>query len=136
MPRLWRAFSANSAIGSPLGWFKEGWQRSPVMATQLWVAELALGVVGVTAMHLVPTLHAPGCIGKITALVVSRESRARGVGTALVRAAENWAKAQGAYRFEVVSGNHRPDAHRFYIRLGYRAPDQVRFTKDAGGSSD
>jgi GNAT superfamily N-acetyltransferase len=102
----------------------------------VWVAELALGVVGVIAMHLVPTLHAPGCIGKITALVVSRESRARGVGTALVRAAENWARAQGAYRFEVVSGNHRPDAHRFYVQLGYRAPDQVRFTKDAGGYSD
>ena len=100
-------------------------------ADAVLVAICARTVVGVIGMHLVPTLHAPGCLGKITALAVSETARARGVGTALVRAAEAWAEAQGARRFEVVSGNHRPEAHRFYARLGYRAQAQVRFAKDA-----
>ena len=76
-------------------------------------------------------LHAPGCTGKITALVVAEAWQRQGVGALLVAAAETWATARGARRFEVVSGNQRLEAHRFYLRLGYRAAGQLRFTKDA-----
>ncbi|MEP7098669.1 MAG: GNAT family N-acetyltransferase, partial [Dokdonella sp.] len=44
-----------------------------------------LGVVGV---HLLPLLHAPGLLGRITSLSVATEARGNGVGKALVAAAE------------------------------------------------
>ncbi|HEY7414172.1 MAG TPA: GNAT family N-acetyltransferase [Ktedonobacteraceae bacterium] len=66
--------------------------------------------------------------GEIIALVIEQEYRSRGVGARLVAAGEHWFQERGASRIIVGSGNWRPDAHRFYERLGYQATG-VRFVK-------
>jgi GNAT superfamily N-acetyltransferase len=76
------------------------------------------GVLGVIAVHRIPVLHAPGPVGYITALVTAPAVRGRGVGRALVGAAEEWARARGCVRLIVTSAERRHDAHAFYERCG------------------
>jgi GNAT superfamily N-acetyltransferase len=49
-------------------------------------------------------------------LAVDPERRSRGVGTALLDAAKDWARGAGATHIELYSGLARSDAHRFYAR--------------------
>jgi GNAT superfamily N-acetyltransferase len=51
-------------------------------------------------------------------LAVAPEQRSRGHGKALLDAAKDWARAQGATHLELDSGEARADAHRFYEREG------------------
>ena len=85
-------------------------------------------VLGVASVHVLPLFHAPGSLGRLTALAVRRSAQRRGVGRALVAAAEGFAWAAGCARMEVTSGDHRPAAHAFYKALGY-AEDERRFIK-------
>ena len=88
------------------------------------------GLLGVVSMHVIPLFHAPGNLGRITALAVRRGAWGGGVGRALVRAAEAYAWARDCRRVEVTSGDHRPGAHAFYRALGY-AVDERRFITHA-----
>jgi GNAT superfamily N-acetyltransferase len=56
---------------------------------------------------------------QVMALVVDEACRSRGIGAALMKAAEEWARANAAERVRVGSRITRMDAHRFYERLGY-----------------
>lgn len=67
---------------------------------------------------------------EILALSVDENNRSNGIGAALLRTAEEWAREQGARRVRVRSNVIRKDAHRFYEREEY-APvkDQRVFEK-------
>lgn len=56
---------------------------------------------------------------QVMGLVVEEACRSRGMGAALMDAAEGWARARGADHVRVGSRISRTDAHRFYERLGY-----------------
>jgi len=88
----------------------------------------AAGIVGVVSVHVLPLFHAPGNLGRVTALVVLKSHRVRGIGRALMAAAETFAWEHECQRVEVTSGDHREDAHAFYARLGYQV-DERRFLK-------
>ena len=64
----------------------------------------------------------------VETLVVAPEAEGRGVGAALMRHAETWARARGfaEVSLDVFAGNDR--ARAFYERLGYR-PDHLRLAK-------
>ena len=51
-------------------------------------------------------------------LAVDPELRSRGIGSALLAAAREWARDQGASHLELDSAESRHDAHRFYEREG------------------
>jgi GNAT superfamily N-acetyltransferase len=51
-------------------------------------------------------------------LAVHPDRRLRGIGTELVRRAQEWARERGATHFELDTGIARTDAQRFYERLG------------------
>lgn len=88
----------------------------------------AAGVIGVASLHILPLFHAPGNLGRLTALAVRPDHQGRGVGRALVAAAEAFAWKADCRRLEVTSGDHRVGAHAFYERLGYKV-DERRFVK-------
>jgi GNAT superfamily N-acetyltransferase len=92
------------------------------------VAEIDGRVVGLITSHILATLHHTEPVALLTTLVVSEGARGAGVGRELVRAAEDWARGEGAERMSVTSGLQRADAHQFYERLGY-ARTGVRFGK-------
>lgn len=93
------------------------------------VADLEGQVVGVLGLHLIPTLHAAGFLGKVTALVVLDSYRGQGIARALLAEAEYFSAAAGALRMEVLSGNHRTEAHQFYRGAGYSTSDHSRFVR-------
>ena len=85
-------------------------------------------LVGCIGLHTMELFHAPGRLGRITALVVADAARRVGVGSALVQAGEEHFRSCECVRAEVTSGDHRPEAHRFYEALGYTL-DERRFLK-------
>jgi GNAT superfamily N-acetyltransferase len=85
-------------------------------------------IVGVVSIHITPLFHAPGHLARVTALSIRDGHQRRGVGKALMVAAEQWSWDSGAVRVDLTSGNHRPEAHRFYESLGY-GTDSRRFVK-------
>ena len=67
---------------------------------------------------------------EIAGLVVDETARSAGVGAALLRAAESWARAQGHARLRVRSNVIRQRAHEFYKREGFvEKKRQVVFAK-------
>jgi GNAT superfamily N-acetyltransferase len=95
----------------------------------VFVACHGMLVVGVVSIHLTPLFHAPGYLARVTALSIRNGHQRQGVGKALMAAVEQWSWASGAARVDLTSGNHRPEAHRFYESLGY-GTDSRRFVKN------
>jgi GNAT superfamily N-acetyltransferase len=71
--------------------------------------------------------------GHVSVLAVAEAFEGRGVGGALMRAAEDWARGRGYRRLtlNVFEGNAR--ARAVYAHLGYR-PETMRYVKFLDGS--
>lgn len=85
-------------------------------------------LAGVATVHRMIVLQRSRPVGRITALVVDNHLRGRGVGRALVGAAEEMLTRTGCGLIEVTSNMRRVDAHAFYERLGYERTS-FRFAK-------
>lgn len=120
-----------AALGYPASIFEVSERITKCTATpdsNVFVAEADDLVVGVASFHRIPLLHADGFVGRITSLFVASSHRKRGVGRALIATVEEYGWRLGCIRMEVTSGDHRPEAHTFYERVGYRQ-DCRRFLK-------
>ncbi|MHB1223628.1 MAG: GNAT family N-acetyltransferase, partial [Gemmatimonadaceae bacterium] len=95
----------------------EEWQSAGNAAL---VAERPDGTLaGVATLHHMLVLHRPRPVGRITALVVDAPVRGKGIGRALVAAAEETLASAGCGLLEITSNVRRADAHAFYEHLGY-----------------
>jgi N-acetylglutamate synthase-like GNAT family acetyltransferase len=73
---------------------------------------------------------AEGLTGEIVSLVVSAMHRGEGIGKGLVSHAEAWLKTKGCNRIRVRANAVRKEAHRFYLKLGFKEiKTQKIFTK-------
>ena len=86
---------------------------------QIFVAEDDNKVVGYIGCvnYLAFELENEGM--KIIALAVSKEYRRKGIGTQLLKTAEQWAKENNVEVVLLNSGLPREDAHSFYESQGY-----------------
>jgi GNAT superfamily N-acetyltransferase len=89
--------------------------------SQVLVAEHEGALLGFVAFHAMPRFEHDDRIVRILALVVDAGARERGVGRALMAAAEGAATALGAAFIEITAGHHRPEARRLYESAGYDA---------------
>lgn len=87
--------------------------------TVLVAAEPDGKILGVATLHRMAVLHRPRPVGRITALIVDTAARGRGVGRALVAAAESWSVSGGCGLLEITSNFRLSEAHAFYEHLGY-----------------
>lgn len=94
------------------------------------VAELEGKAVGCLSTSIMRVLHRPAPVGRISMMVVDAAVRGRGIGAALVRAAESALLARGCRLVEVTSNLARAEAHAFYEHLGYERTS-FRFARDA-----
>lgn len=96
--------------------------ETPLVAT---VGKALEGMCGVSARVVI---HRPAPLGRITALVVTKEAQGHGLGRMLVGAAEEWMRGKGCQLVEVTSNDRRAEAHAFYRHLGYERTS-IRFFK-------
>lgn len=88
--------------------------------------ETVIGYVHASDYDVIYADHMKDIMG----IAVASEFRGMGVGAALLRAVEEWAKASGAAGIRVNSGSSRTGAHEFYRRCGYtNEKQQHRFLK-------
>jgi GNAT superfamily N-acetyltransferase len=83
------------------------------------VAESNGQVIGLATIIVRHVIHYDTPFARLAALVVATGRRKSGVGAALVEAAERIARGAGCSVMEITSGDHRPEAHAFYRRLGF-----------------
>jgi len=93
------------------------------------VAELDGTVVGMATVVVRHVMNNDAPFGRLASVVVTESARSRGIGAALVGRSEEICRAAGCFAMEVTSADHRPRAHDFYRRLGYRERPR-RFIKD------
>jgi len=94
------------------------WEQTP--RAEVLVAECDGAVVGVAAVSASPHLARPGRTARLAGLVVAATHHRRDIGTALVHAAENRARAWQCDRLELTSSRRRAAAHAFYLARGYK----------------
>jgi aminoglycoside 6'-N-acetyltransferase I len=87
--------------------------------TTILVAEAQGRVVGCVTVHLFHAMHLDEPAAWLTALVVDQSARGQGVGSALVKSAEEWAMQHGAPRISLTSALRRKEAHEFYKSRDY-----------------
>jgi GNAT superfamily N-acetyltransferase len=93
--------------------------RDADRAQAAFVACEVTDVIGWVEIAIEHRLQAPP-FALVGGLVVKYGARSRGVGRALCVRAEAWAWEQGVDTVRVTSRSTRADAHRFYLRDGYR----------------
>jgi GNAT superfamily N-acetyltransferase len=86
------------------------------------VTDEAAAVVGTMQLTLIPGLSRKGATRlQIEAVRLASPVRGSGLGTALMEWAHEFGREHGAVLAQLTSDKSRPDAHRFYERLGYSA---------------
>ena len=96
------------------------WAQWAAEGNDALVADRGDGTLaGLATLHRTRVLHRPAPVGRITALVVDAAERGRGIGRALVAAAEERLTRDGCILLEITSNLRRTDAHAFYERIGY-----------------
>ena len=108
-----------------LGYFKssDDWET--------FVAVIDDEVVGFVGVMKNLAYNIEGLYAQIMALAVSVKTRRCGVGTALVKRAEEWSLSCGITSVGLNSNMRRLDAHAFYEDLGY-TKKSFSFTKALG----
>ena len=98
--------------------------------SQAWVAEVEPGTI-IGWLQVSDTRHLESdSVAEVVGLVVADGQRGKGVGRALMAAAEQWANGRGHNEVIVRSNVVRGDAHEFYKRLGYAiVKSQYKFRK-------
>jgi ribosomal protein S18 acetylase RimI-like enzyme len=88
-------------------------------------------LVGTDGERLVGSIVAgwDGWRGQLSRLAVHPDARRRGLGTALVRAAEDRLRGLGARRIAAIVVDDHETALAFWAAVGYDLAPHVRFTK-------
>ena len=106
------------------------YDRSPEY--EVFVAEDEDKIVGCISLHVMKLFHMKGNVGRITSIVVPRESRRNGIGKDLINVADRYFRSMGCVKAEVTSADHRKNAHKFYQSVGF-VLDERRFIKNYRG---
>ena len=89
---------------------------------RLLVVEAQGQIAGSAVLIIVPNLsHQGRPYAIIENIVIDTGARGAGYGEKLVRYAIEEARKAGCYKLSLTSNKRRPDAHRFYERLGFQA---------------
>jgi GNAT superfamily N-acetyltransferase len=85
------------------------------------VAAAAGKIVGTCHVIVVPHLgHALKPFAIVENVVVDAQERSSGIGQHLMAAAGDLARRRGCYKLALTSNVARPQAHKFYERLGWK----------------
>lgn len=87
-------------------------------------------IAGVIHVEKYNVLYFP-TMANILGIAVAADFRRQGIGSALLKRAEEWARENGASSMRLNSGESRKQAHEFYRAQGYiDDKKQLRFIKE------
>ena len=96
----------------------------------VFVAECESRIAGVIHVEKYNVLYFPP-MANILGIAVASDFRRQGIGTALLKQAEAWARQNGITCMRLNSGSSRTQAHEFYRAQGYTdEKTQLRFIKN------
>lgn len=90
---------------------------------ELIVVELeGQGIIGCLQLSFIPYLTYQGGVrAQIEAVRIRKDRRGKGLGEQFFKWAINRAKERGAHLLQLTTDKKRPDALRFYEKLGFKA---------------
>jgi GNAT superfamily N-acetyltransferase len=94
-------------------------ERMPSGSYRTFVAVEEKEVVGFIGLLTLPVYEHSRPIGWVLALSVSPRARRKGIGTALIAAAEGFYRDEGVTDIRLHSGLQREEAHEFYEKMGF-----------------
>jgi GNAT superfamily N-acetyltransferase len=100
-------------------------------ADRVVVAELDAGIVGLACLHTSLSIAYDEPAAKLSALVVDKPHRLRGIGKALVQEMEREARRRRCSMIFLTTAGRRDGAHAFYERIGFEDTGR-RFAKALG----
>lgn len=103
--------------------------KSEIIKSSLFVAELNKEVLGVIDFSVVDYFYYQKPILCVRAIVIDQRYRSLGIGNKLMGFAEDTARVKNCHYIELVSGQKRKDAHRFYSNLGFIQDTHYYFRK-------
>lgn len=107
-----------SAVANPAYRIRFGGHLA-LRETRTLVAEEGGRIVGFLDMEFRQRLGHPRPQAWVNDLVVTEPMRGRGIGRALLAAAEALARKRGCFRMSLETANWRVETHRFYERQGW-----------------
>lgn len=79
------------------------------------IGDKVVGYIHLTSYDVIYTDTYKNCLG----LAVDNDYKRMGIGSALLKQGEKWAKENGAVGIRLCSGIERENAHKFYLSQGY-----------------
>ena len=96
---------------------------------EVFVSVMGVTVKGIIHIEKYNTLYF-NTLCNILGLAVANNAKRQGIGSELIKAAEDWARSKGVFAMRLNSGGKRSEAHTFYRNLGYDdVKEQLRFMK-------
>jgi len=116
--------SGREAVGGeiPDGYYTAFDAMAATPLVRMLLAEQDGEIVGCMQLNLIPHISMKGGTrAQLQSMRIRGDKRGSGLGEAFVRQAMEIARAAGCVLMELTTDNTRPDAHRFYKRLGFQA---------------
>ncbi len=110
------------------GWIDMALASAGADGHAVFVAKFDERIVGIVTVEERPHWSGGDADGYVGELVTAEDMEGRGVGRALMAAAEQWAVERGLRHLTLETGAGNSRARTFYQHLGY-AEEEVRLTK-------
>jgi GNAT superfamily N-acetyltransferase len=98
----------------------------------VFCAEHGGGIVGMATAQLLVSTARGGPVATIEDVVVDAGARGQGIGAALLRAIDAWARARGCLRLQLVADRENVAALDFYAARGFGRTRMVWLVRQVG----
>lgn len=87
---------------------------------KLMMGEVDSKVIGFIALHWYHAVHHPRPIGRVVAFCIDETYRSKGLGSQILKFAEDFFHARKCVKVELTSNLRRKESHEYYFRKGYQ----------------